>query len=139
MCKYRTMNIDDDDDCWSEQSVEQSVETNVCVGFCPAVYYSDVEGSSIVDAITGAKYPWRVGTIDENRFFRVMSTTAHTNYERKGNSNNYERRSSRKAFYETPYRYMEHHNVNLNNDIVKCWFDKVCELYPGEYNYRGAA
>ena len=38
-------------------------------------YYSDIVGEYIKDAVTGAKYPWKVGSKDDERFFRVTYTT----------------------------------------------------------------
>ena len=93
-------------------------------------YYSDIIGDYIVDAKTGAKYPWKVGSLDEQRFFRVTNTVPIQNFERKGTYNSYSNRSSGKAFYETPHAYMNHCNVDLDDDYVKLWYNKVNKLYP---------
>lgn len=96
-------------------------------------YYSDIVGSSIVDAITGEQYPWRVGSFDEQRFFKVMDTTNTGELSKKGSSGSYYGRNSRKAFYENPHAYMRYKRMELNEDLVKNWYDKVNRLYPGEY------
>ena len=98
-------------------------------------YYSDIVGECIKDAITGAKYPWRVGSVNEQRFFRVMCTTSFVDPTRKGMYDSYAGRSARKAFYEDPYAYMQHRKIELDEDIVKKWYDKMNELYPGQYTY----
>jgi hypothetical protein len=97
-------------------------------------YYSDVVGEYIVDAITGAKYPWIVGSLDERRFFRVTNT--NTNSAKKGDTKNYDILSSGKAFYENPYAYMKYKSVDLNEDDVKLWYDNANAIYPGEYIYH---
>ena len=93
-------------------------------------YYSDVIGSNIVNAITNAKYPWRVGSKDENRFFRVTNTVPYTNNERKGTINNYDSHSSCKAFYENPHEYMKYCNVELDEEYVNGWYNRYKEMYP---------
>lgn len=84
------------------------------------VYYSDVVGDSIVDAITGAKYPYKVGSVDEHKFFKVRSTTAYKNYSAKMQ---YPPSASftNQAFYETPDAYMNHCYVKLSSDIIENW------------------
>jgi hypothetical protein len=87
-------------------------------------YYSDVVGSYIVDAITGAKYPWRVGSRDEQRFFRVVNTIPLINFGRKGTCNSSHGCSSSKAFYENPHAYMGHCNIKLEEEYVMEWYAK---------------
>lgn len=77
-------------------------------------HYSDVVNSYIVDAITGEKYPWRVGSKDEERFFRVITTV---------NEENPHRRTSRKAFYENPEAYMQYTGNSLDEDLVNQWYE----------------
>jgi hypothetical protein len=100
-------------------------------------FYSDIVGEYIVDAKTGAKYPWRVGSLDERRFFRVTNTVVSINYSRKGIWDNSQGRSSRKAFYENPYAYMKHCNIRLDQDLIKAWYANTDALYPGNYPYPG--
>jgi hypothetical protein len=97
-------------------------------------YYSDGVGNYIVDAITGAKYPWLVGSLDERRFFRVTNT--NPNSAKKGDTKNYDIQSSGKAFYENPYAYMKYNNVELNEHEIKLWYDNANIIYPGEYIYH---
>jgi hypothetical protein len=99
-------------------------------------YNSDVVGSFIKDAITGAKYPWRVGSRDENRFFRVIYTSNVVDSTRKGLYDNYNGRSSTKAFYESPHAYlhhMRHKNIELDETIIQTWYEKMEQLYPEQY------
>ena len=93
-------------------------------------YYSDVVGDYIVDAITNAKYPWRVGTYDEKRFFKITNTVRNVNAERKGTYDNSEGRISHTAFYETPHAYMKHCGATLDEDYVKSWYNRVNNDFP---------
>jgi hypothetical protein len=97
-------------------------------------YYSDVVGEYIKDAVTGAKYPWRVGSLDEQRFFRVTYTIGYVDPSRKGVYNSMGR-SSKKAFYENPDAYLKHvkYSVELDQETINAWYNKQEELYPGRY------
>lgn len=73
------------------------------------VYYSDV--------VTDAKYPFKVGSIDEKKFFKVRSTTAYTNRLAK---TLYPTGAlvTNQAFYENPQSYMQHNKVVLSEEIL---------------------
>ena len=109
-------------------------EPNVSYAGNTEVYYSDIVGSSIRDAITGARTPWMVGSINERRYFKVRSSTAYSNPYAKGVSSG-SRRETRQAFYDTPDSYMKHQDVVLDPELVKMWYNKVNKLFPGKYNY----
>tara|TARA_B100001093_G_scaffold507866_1_gene569084 strand:- start:4787 stop:5170 length:384 start_codon:yes stop_codon:yes gene_type:complete len=89
-------------------------------------YYSDIVGGPIVNAVTGEKYPWKVGSINEKRFFRVIDTTNNENTLRKGDENTSIGRFSHKAFYETPEAFMNHRNYyELDKEIINNWYSRV--------------
>jgi hypothetical protein len=83
-------------------------------------YYSDIVNSYILNAITGEKYPWRVGSKDEERFFRITNTV---------NRENPYRRTSRKAFYESPEEFMHHRKIILDEELVNQWHEKKNNFY----------
>ena len=89
-------------------------------------YYSDIIGDYIHDAITNTKYPWKVGSFDERRFFKVLNSTGDI----------YNNGSSNTAFYETPHAYMNHKRVELDDTLINNWYVKVNKLYPGQYSYN---
>tara|TARA_R110002074_G_scaffold159161_1_gene316489 strand:+ start:333 stop:671 length:339 start_codon:yes stop_codon:yes gene_type:complete len=68
-------------------------------------YYSDVVGELIKNAVTGATYPWKVGSKEEEKFFRVITAS---------NGNH-------KAYYDSPKCYMEHHKCVLDDSLIKKW------------------
>ena len=92
-------------------------------------YASDVVGQYIVDAITGAKYPWKVGSKDENRFFKVKDVGNTVSWMSK----EYGCRVAHKLYYETPSEYMRHCQVNLDKKIIDSWYSKLNKQFPGEY------
>ena len=97
----------------------------------PKVYYSDIVGTPILDAITGAKYPYLVGSHDEKRFFKVRSTVAYKSKNAKnievGNASD-----TNQAFYLNPTAYMEHHNTDLSQSIKDNWLNKTINYSNSE-------
>ena len=95
-------------------------EENVIYEPNKKVYYSDIVNSYILDAITGCKYPYKVGSFGEERFFKVRSTTAYNNKEAvlqfPASASN-----ANQAFYESPFVFMNYHNVKLSEDIINNW------------------
>jgi hypothetical protein len=86
-------------------------------------YYSDVVGTQIVDAITGEKYNYRVGSKNEQKLFKVRSTISYNNKYSKtayptGPS------STNQAFYLNPQVYMKHNSVVLSQDILDKWNER---------------
>ena len=75
-------------------------------------YYSK-DGGYIYDAITNAQFPWKVGSLNERQFFKVIS--------HKNNENNFE--YTKYAFYESPDAYMEHCNIELEQSIIDNWIE----------------
>ena len=84
------------------------------------VHYSDVVGIPILDAVTGAKYPFKVGSLDEKKFFKVRSTTSYTNRLAKTSYQTCEFVTNQ-AFYENPQSYMQHNKVVLSEEILDNW------------------
>lgn len=78
------------------------------------VYYSDVQGAAIKDAITGEIYPWKVGSYDEQRFFKVKDNSLLNKYD-----SNYQ--EGHTLFYKNPEDYMIFNNVQLDDDIIEVW------------------
>ena len=89
--------------------------------------YFPSKGKYILDAATGAEYPYKVGTFDEKRFFKVVDSSdiLESNGRKSYNSKN-----SNILFYSSPEMYMKHRNVLLDEEIIKGWHDKYNMLYP---------
>ena len=74
------------------------------------VYYSDIQGILIKDGITGENYPWKVGTIDEQRFFKVKDNSLIDKYDstfQEGHT----------VYYKNPEDYIEKF-IEVGADIL---------------------
>ena len=92
------------------------------------VYYSYGYLAPIVDAITGAKYPYEVGSKYENMFFKVRSTIHYKNKYAKYSGIPGGANKTAEAFYESPEHYMNYHKVVLSNDIIDKWKEKSANI-----------
>ena len=69
-------------------------------------YSSNVLNTPIVNAITGVKYPWTVGSYGENFLWKVMNTTQ---FEPK------------LYFYDSPEQYEEYRRVKIDLESKMAW------------------
>ena len=83
--------------------------------FC---YYSNNNRQYICDAVSNAKYPWKVETLDERKLFKVINTTGNLYNNSKSSYSNF-------AFYESPYAYMKHNKIQLDDEIIQNWHKRV--------------
>ena len=83
-------------------------------------YASNVVGNYIVNGATNEKYPYKVGSKEENYFFKVKDTTMNAKFEMTRDSNTY--------YFETPYQYMEFRDVVLDDIIIENWKMKISKL-----------
>lgn len=104
----------------TEQLVSEDSELYASRISSKPLYYSNIEEQYIVNAVTGEKYPWKVGTYDELRLFKVKDASQP--------KTNYSGRTSQTAFYKDPYQYMIHNNVHLSNEVVLNWKSRVNNL-----------
>ena len=92
-------------------------------------YPSNIEGQRIVDAVTGAEYPWKVGSYQEKRFFKVMDVSDIMNSNSK---QSYNKRSPNFLYYLSPESYMKHKNVVLEESVISEWYNKYNFLFPND-------
>lgn len=74
-------------------------------------YTSGDRGSRIRDAITGSYYNAKVGSFNENQFFKVSFATGQCT----------SKNGSHTLFYQMPQQYMAHFDVQLNPAIIAKW------------------
>ena len=110
------LNNDDINSLKNENSEANNEAPNNVKKSSKSVYYSDLIGSPIKNAITGATYPWKVGSKEEEKFFRVIVTC--NPYRKKPN---YMSPDIHKTFYDSPQSYMEHNKCKLDMEVVKKW------------------
>jgi hypothetical protein len=80
------------------------------------LYGSGDSGTRIRNAVTGAKTPYLVGSLNEDLFFKVIDAC--------GNSG---RQDSLILFYDTPEQYENHHFIMLDQKVKERWFNKSLE------------
>ena len=84
------------------------------------LHYCNLEEQYIVNAVTGEKYPWKVGTLDERRLFKVKDTSMSRDYHNS--------RISQTAYFKDTYQYMIQNNVHLPKSIIDNWKKRVEEV-----------
>jgi hypothetical protein len=75
------------------------------------VYTSGGCGSKIRDAETGQYYAYKVGSKDENLFFKVVFATGECTSPN----------GSSTAFYTSPYHYMHHMKTTVSETLIEKW------------------
>lgn len=78
------------------------------------LYTSGGFGNFIRDAESGTYYKNKVGTLDEDLFFKVCLSTGEI---KSSNGSN-------KLFYLTPYHYMKHLMCEVSQDTIREWETK---------------
>ena len=69
-------------------------------------FSSNVMGTPIVNAITGVKYPWTVGSFEENHLWKVANCTRFT---------------PALYFYDSPEQYEAYRRVELDAESKEVW------------------
>jgi hypothetical protein len=77
-------------------------------------YTSGDRGTRIRDAVTGIYYNDKVGSFNENKFFKVSLATGQCT----------SKNGSHMLFYQTPQQHMAHFDTPLNPAIIKKWEDE---------------
>ena len=68
---------------------------------------SNVMGAPIVNAITGVKYPWTVGSFEENHLWKVVNCTRFTPMT---------------YFYDSPEQHEAHKRVTIDPESKAAWY-----------------
>jgi hypothetical protein len=79
-----------------------------------SLYTSSGYGNFIRDAETGTYYKNKVGTLDEDLFFKVSFATGELKSSNDSNT----------TFYISPYNYMKHLMCEVSQDTIKNWESK---------------
>ncbi len=70
-------------------------------------FSSNVVGLPIVNAITGVKYPWNVGSFEENHLWKVVNCTRFTPMT---------------YFYDSPEQHEAHKRVTIDPESKAAWY-----------------
>jgi len=85
---------------------------------------SNTPGQFIKNAVTGVEYPWRTGSIDAQRLFKIVDTLGKcdsTGYKLKPNSSNYPNPSPNQCYYESPQQFMTHRRMTVQPLLIQQW------------------
>ena len=94
-------------------------------------YSSNIFNAPIVNAITGVKYPWKVGSKDEGRLFKMVDATGTCDAEGKlyRKKDIVTCRETNHLYYDTPEQCMRHLKVSFNADWIQQWRNRVHERF----------
>lgn len=70
-------------------------------------------GTLIRNAVTGAKYTFTVGSLDEDVLFKVIDSAARNR-----------RREPLMLYYDSPQQYENHHHTTVSQDTKQQWYDR---------------
>ena len=102
-----------------------------------ALYYtSNVPDSFIKNAFTGHIYPYKVGSLESLKLYKVMDSTG--TIDKDGVRLNVKSRPNSQPnilYYDNPEEYMRHRRIKLDSDKINSWKNKVNRLFPkGEFS-----
>ena len=90
-------------------------------------YPSNKSQSFIVNAVTGEKYPYKVGSWDQSRFYKIVDTTGACDGEGYVITSLKEptNPSPNHLFFDNPEECMKHMRIQISPEQVKMWRAKV--------------
>jgi hypothetical protein len=91
-------------------------------------YPSNVQGAFIVNANSGQRYPWRVGSLDSLRLYKIID--ARGTCDKNGRPSKIPSRDPNFLFYDSPEEYMRHRDADLSNNQLRDWHNLQTRLFP---------
>lgn len=94
---------------------------------------SNTPDTYIVNAMTGVKYPYKVGTFESLRLYTVIDATTRCDnkgFRIKSTDMTTETGRTNYLYYDSPQQYMQHRKVTLDPEVVLKWRKRVTELFP---------
>lgn len=100
-------------------------------------YTSNTPETYIKDAISGGRYPWKVGSYDSLRLYRFIDATGTCDNEgrpyTKGDKNI--SRDANICYYSSPEECMNHRKFIMENNVINEWYTFQEKVFPnGEFN-----
>jgi len=100
----------------------------------PYYYPSNVPDKFIKNAVTGVEYPWRVGSLDSSRLFKMVDTIGNydsNGYKIKPHNKRYPNPSPNHCYYDSPQQFMTHRKMLVQPEMIERW-QTVHEGFRGE-------
>jgi len=104
--------------------VEENPQGPTFVGKRPFYFPSNKPGMLLKNAVTGLDYPWKVGSIDSLRLFKVVDTLGlydATGVKLNKKSPDFPNRNPNHCYYDSPQQYMTHSRNTLDPELIKRW------------------
>jgi len=101
-----------------------------------AYYPSNGQDTFIKNAITGVAYPWKVGSKDSKRLFKVVDTLGV--HDKNGAKLPGRKRRSDVGqvnpnpihlYYDSPEEFMRHRNCTVSPGLIESWLQTKNELF----------
>lgn len=103
-----------------------------------ALYYtSNIPDSYIKNAFTGHVYPYKVGSLESLKLYKVMDSSATV--DKDGVRLNIKNRPNCQPnilYYDNPEEYMRHRRVKLDGNKINNWKNKVKRLFSNEGKFN---
>jgi hypothetical protein len=90
----------------------------------PHYYPSNTPDTFIRNAVTGMEYPWKTGTVDAQRLFKIVDATGRydrTGVKLKSTAANYPNSNTNHCYYDSPLQYMTHTRNVVNPAFLEQW------------------
>jgi hypothetical protein len=90
-------------------------------------------GGLCVNAKTGQHYPWRQGSFEELRLYKVINSTAY--YDKDGFHRRRKDEINKEPlilYYDSPQEFARHNKCKLDEDLIKWWTARRDVAFPDE-------
>ena len=83
------------------------------------IFYSDIPGTLIINAITGEIYPYKVGSPDEKKLFKVRDNSLLNKF-------NTEYQNGHTAYYKDINEYLKFNNIYFEDkESFEIWKESI--------------
>lgn len=94
-------------------------------------YPSNKQQTIIRNAVTGVEYPWKVGSTDETRLFKMVDATGTCDSDGRviRSKDVIGAMVTNHLYYDSPDQCMKHLNVTISPEWIEKWRNNVHERF----------
>jgi hypothetical protein len=95
-------------------------------------YPSNKQETAIRNAVTGIKYPYLVGSVDQKRLYKIVDATGTCNPDGYVIKSKYDlpNHATNHLFYDSPEQCMSHLKISIQPDSIASWRANVTSTIP---------
>jgi len=96
------------------------------------VFFPTKLGSYCINAVTGIAYPYKQGSFEELRLYKITDVTTSCDangYKRARTDPLYD--SPHFLYYDSPEQYSHHAKMVVSHDKINKWRSRVDKMFPG--------